>query len=141
AVAQEAAKAAHRRAWEVARARTWMREGDYAKAAALAETVVTSGESDAFAADALAVRGVALAYTGEDAQAQGLLERAVTIARELGDRRVEAVALGSLAIVHQRAGRTTEARTAYEASLAAAEAARDAGTVAATRLNLAALAG
>ena len=39
----------------------------------------------------------------------------------------------------QRAGRTADARVAYEASLAAAEKARDAATVAAMRLNLAGL--
>ena len=43
-------------------------------------------------------------------------------------------------IAHQRAGRTVEARAAYEASLSAAERAGDASTVAATRLNLAGIA-
>ena len=61
------------------------------------------------------------------------------MARATGDPRVEAVALGSAAIAHQRAGRTGNARAAYEASLAAAEQARDAGTLAAMRLNLAGL--
>ncbi|HZU83130.1 MAG TPA: sigma 54-interacting transcriptional regulator, partial [Polyangiaceae bacterium] len=57
-----------------------------------------------------------------------------------GEPRAEAVALGSAAIAHQRAGRNADARDAYEASLAAAEKARDAATVAAMRLNLAGLA-
>ena len=129
----------HARAWSVARARAALRSGDYVAAAKFTEGA-TESKDDALTADALSVRGVALAYTGDDAQAQQILERAVGVATRIGDRRVEGVALGSLAIAHQRAGRTGEARTAYEASLSAAEAARDAGTVAAMRLNLAGLA-
>ena len=86
------------------------------------------------------MRGVALAFTGEDVRAGEALDEAVRVARGTGEARAEAVALGSAAIAHQRAGRTGDARTAYEASLAAAEKARDAATVAAMRLNLAGLA-
>jgi serine/threonine-protein kinase PknK len=136
----DAQGSAYERAWRVARARSWLRAGDYPRAAAVAESVVATGDTDATAADSLAVRGVALAFTGEDVAAQALLERSVAIARAAADKRMEAVALGSLAIAHQRSGRTAEARLAYESSLAAAEIARDAGTVAATRLNLAVLA-
>jgi transcriptional regulator with GAF, ATPase, and Fis domain len=129
-----------RRAWQAARARAHLRAGQYADATALAQAVVGGSGDDALAADALSIRGVALAYTGEDTQARAALEQALAVARSTGEPRIEAVALGSAAIAHQRAGRTADARAAYEASLAAAERARDAYTVAATRLNLAGIA-
>jgi len=129
-----------RRTWQALRARACLRAGEYAEASRLAKAVVEEGAGDALASEALSVRGVALAFTGEDAAARTALEEAVRVARASGEPRVEAVALGSAAIAHQRAGRMAEARAAYEASLAAAEKARDAATVAAMRLNLASLA-
>jgi serine/threonine-protein kinase PknK len=128
------------RAWHAVRARACLRGGRYAEAAKLAQTVVDAGPSDALTADALSVRGVALAFTGQDVRAREALDEAVRVARATGEPRAEAVALGSAAIAHQRAGRTSDARHAYEASLAAAERANDAATVAAMRLNLAGLA-
>jgi serine/threonine-protein kinase PknK len=139
AVASEARGAKFERAWKAVRARTFLRSGEYAQALALAGEVVAK-EDDALASDALSVRGLALAFTSDDKSALEAIERAVAIGRSAGDKRAEAVALGSLAIVHQRAGRAVEAKRAYEESLAAAEAARDAWTYAATRLNLAGLA-
>jgi serine/threonine-protein kinase PknK len=129
-----------RRVWQAVRTRAHLRAGEYAEAAGLALAVIDAGAADALAADALSARGVALAFTGEDALARAALEQAVRVARATGEPRVEAVALGSAAIAHQRAGRADDARTAYEASLAAAEMASDAATVASTRLNLAGLA-
>ncbi len=140
AVEGVALRGASRRAWQAARARAHLRAGQYASATSLAQQVVADGATDALAADALSIRGVALAFTGEDSQARAALEQAVRVAQATGEPRVEAVALGSAAIAHQRAGRTSDARAAYEASLAAAERARDAYTVAATRLNLAGIA-
>ncbi|MBV9949777.1 MAG: protein kinase, partial [Myxococcales bacterium] len=128
------------RTWRGLRARALLRGGQYAEAARLARMVVDACADDAVAADAWSVRGVALAFTGEDTPAREALDQAVRVARALGEPRAEAVALGSAAIAHQRAGRNAEARAAYEASLAAAEKARDAATVAAMRLNLAGLA-
>ena len=133
----QAARGPLARAWRVAVARAHLRSGDYAQAAKYAAEA--TDKEDSLAADALAVQGFAQALTGH-ADAQETLGRAVILARKVGDRRVEAVALGSVAIAHQRAGKTAEARAAYEESLAAAEDARDAATVALTRLNLAALA-
>jgi tetratricopeptide (TPR) repeat protein len=138
AAIEEAALASpSRRPWQVLRARAHLRAGEYAEAAALAKAVVDATGDDALASDALSVRGVVLAFTGEDTAARAVLEDAIRVARAAGEARLEAVALGSAAIAHQRAGRTTDARAAYEASLAAAEKARDADTVAAMRLNLA----
>ncbi|WP_394826320.1 sigma 54-interacting transcriptional regulator [Pendulispora albinea] len=129
------------RAWKVARARAHLRLGAYPAAAELAAEAVTAGaDDDALSADALCVHGIALAFTGDDAAGREALARALDVARDIGDRRLEAVALGAVAIVHQRAGQNAKARESYEQSLAAAEAARDAGTVALTRLNLAGLA-
>ncbi len=137
---REAERSPYSRAWGVSRARASLRLGDYASAAAFAGRVVDSNAEDALAAEAMAVRGVALAYTGDDERARKELERALKVAEQTGDTRALGVAHGMLAIAHQRAGRTREARAAYEASLAAAEAARDAATVATMRLNLAGLA-
>jgi serine/threonine-protein kinase PknK len=128
-----------RRAWQALRARALVRAGQYAEAAALTRAVADERDSDAVAADALSTRGVALAFTGDDSAARATLDRAIALARALGDPRVEAIAFGSSAIAYQRAGRTDSARAAYEASLASAEKARDAGTLAAMRLNLAGL--
>jgi transcriptional regulator with GAF, ATPase, and Fis domain len=140
AIEGDCAAAGQARAWKTLRARACLRAGHYAQAASLAETVIGDGSKDVQAAEALSVRGVALALTGEDAGARATLDRAIEVARQLNDPRVEAVALGSAAIAHQRAGRSLEARGAYEAALAAAERAQDAATVATIRLNLAGLA-
>jgi serine/threonine-protein kinase PknK len=129
-----------RRSWQALKARACLRTGAYAEASSLAQAVVEESRTDALAAEALSVHGVALAYTGEDKAAREALDDAIRAARALGDPRVEAVALGSSAIAHQRAGRNENARAAYEAALTAAETARDAGTVATMRLNLASLA-
>jgi transcriptional regulator with GAF, ATPase, and Fis domain len=140
AIEHDALAGEGRRAWHAVRARVCLRAGQYAEAAKLAQEVVDAGASDALAADAWSVRGVALAFTGQDERAGEALHEAVRVARETGQPRAEAVALGSAAIAHQRAGRTSDARSAYDASLAAAEKAGDAATVAAMRLNLAGLA-
>ncbi|MGD0676644.1 MAG: sigma 54-interacting transcriptional regulator [Polyangiaceae bacterium] len=128
------------RAFCTVRARAHLRAGLYEQAVRLAEGVVQADAADADAADALSVRGVALALMGDDAGARETLDRAVKVARTLGSPRLEAVALGSAAIAHQRAGRSSEARADYLASLSAAERAEDAATVATVRLNLAGLA-
>ena len=127
-----------RRAWRVARARAHLRNGEYVAAKTVAQGA--GDGDDAIAADGLAARGIALAFMGDEASGRAALERSLERARALGEPRLEAVALGAMAIVHQRAGRNAEARRAYETSLAAAEKARDAATIALTRLNLAALA-
>ncbi|HEY8079498.1 MAG TPA: sigma 54-interacting transcriptional regulator, partial [Labilithrix sp.] len=126
------------RAWRIARARTFVRQGDFAQASKLAEQAIGDGD-DALAVDALAQRGVALAYLGDDAGALQSLDRAVALAKKVQDARIQAVALGSLAIAHQRAGRGKDAHARAEEALAAAEAARDAWTIATTRLILAGL--
>jgi len=141
AVADAAKATAHARSWQIARARTYVRGGDFAQAAALAEDAARAGAAkDAETADALAVRGVALAFLGDEARALTALEDAVATARSVDDARILAVALGSLAIAHQRGGRNKAAREAYQAALASAEKASDAWTLATTRLNLAGLA-
>jgi serine/threonine-protein kinase PknK len=140
AVASEAKKTDAARSWLAVRARTHLRSGEYAQALALADEAIAGDKIDPIASDALSVRGLALSFTSEDAGALSAIERAASVARAAGDKRAEGVALGSLAIVHQRAGRATDAKKAYDESLAAAEAAGDAWVYAATRLNLAGLA-
>ncbi len=142
-VEQLASLCDHARAWLTTRARTYIRAGDFARAAALAEQAATLQGSTlprgADEADALAVRGVALSYLGQEASALEALHEAVALARSVHDARIEAVALGSLSIAHHRSGRAEEARHTCEAALAAAEKARDAWTLATTRLHLAGL--
>jgi serine/threonine-protein kinase PknK len=139
AIEKAALAGSHRRAWQTLRARALVRAGRFAEATSLTEAVATEHDTDALAADALSTRGVALAFTGDDAAARATLDRAIALSRTLADPRIEAIALGSSAIAYQRAGRTDSARAAYEASLASAEKAGDAGTLAAMRLNLAGL--
>lgn len=125
-----------RRTWLAARGRAAFRAGAYAEAARLTSEVARDGQ-DALTSDALAVGGMALVFTGDEGAGFASLEAAVALARTLKDRRAEGVALGSVAIAHQRAGRVQKARSVYEEALAAAEDARDAHTTAVTRLNLA----
>jgi transcriptional regulator with GAF, ATPase, and Fis domain/serine/threonine protein kinase len=139
-VEREAKDGPLHRAWLVTRARACLRAGRYAEAATLATTVVEATGNDAMAADARAIRGLSFVYDGRDTLARDELDQAVSLARALGDRRVEAIALCSLAIAQQRGGRNDEARATYVLGLTAAEAARDASTVATIRLNLSTLA-
>jgi tetratricopeptide (TPR) repeat protein len=139
-IEEAALQGPHRRSWQLWRARAAVRAGDYPTATAFATDAARADPPDALSADALSVRGVALALTGEDGAAREVLDEAIRVARATGVARVEALALGSSAFAHQRAGRTSDARAAYEASLSAAEKANDAATVGTMRLNLAAMA-
>ncbi len=128
------------RVWQVTRARSSIRAGRYKEAGDTAESVIAARGDDAIAADALAIRGMALAYDGKDQEAKTDLAQAVLLARKVGDTRVLAIALCSLGIAEQKAGQSAEARATYEEALTAAEGARDAATVATIRLNLSNLA-
>ncbi len=139
-VQREAEAGPLHRSWLVTRARACLRAGRYAEAARLSTIVTTAVADDAIAADAQAIRGLSYVYDGRDTLAREELDRAVALARSLGDRRVEAIALCSLAIAQQRAGHNDDARATYLQGLSAAEAARDASTVATIRLNLSVLA-
>ncbi len=139
AVESLAAGSSHERAWSTTRARTFTRTGDFARAREFAGKAVRAkgGALDALSADALAVEGVAAAYLGDDERALAALDEAVSVAESVEQPRIRAVVFGSLAIVHQRAGRAKAAREAYESALVAAEKAQDAWTLATTHLNLA----
>jgi serine/threonine-protein kinase PknK len=136
AVAKEASSS---RAWKIARARTFMRAGDFAEAARITTVTAKGAERDAVTADALAVHGLAIAYSGDETTAKKALEEAVALAHDVEDDRTEALARVSLAIAHQRGGRAKEARESYEAAIVLAEKTRDAWTLATARLNLAGL--
>ncbi len=137
-VAALAARAEDARAYDLARARTALRGGDYEGARAAAGRAAAGAEDD-ISAEAISVSGVARAFQGNEVEAEAELLRAVAAAEASGSARASAVAKGSLAIAHQRAGRNDAARRAYEAALEAAERASDAWTIATTRLNLGAL--
>jgi serine/threonine-protein kinase PknK len=129
-----------RRTWTLARARTHVRLGEYTSALALTEPGESVAPQDALAAEALAVRGLALAFVGEEPRGRSLIEHAITLAQTANSSRVEAISHVSLAIAYQRAGRARDARLSYEAALSSAERARDASTLATARLNLAGIA-
>ena len=63
---------------------------------------------------------MAYAYKGDDVRARQTLESAVMVANLAQDARALGIAKGSLGIAHQRAGRTADARRAYEEALAIA---------------------
>jgi serine/threonine-protein kinase PknK len=140
AVAEHAKTSPLLRAWQVTRARAGLRAGRYRDAEDTAAAVIAARGDDAIAGDALAIRGLALVYDGQDELAKATLARAVEVSGSVGDRRVLAIALCSLAIAQQRSGPNAEARATYERALTEAEGARDAATVATIRLNLSNLA-
>jgi transcriptional regulator with GAF, ATPase, and Fis domain/serine/threonine protein kinase/predicted negative regulator of RcsB-dependent stress response len=140
AVVGQASNSSLLRAWQVTRARAGLRAGRYKDAEDMAAPVIAARRDDAFCSDALSIRGLALVYEGKDELAKADLTRAVDVARSVGDRRVLAIALCSLAIAQQRSGQNVEARATYEKALTEAEGARDAATMATIRLNLSNLA-
>jgi transcriptional regulator with GAF, ATPase, and Fis domain len=140
AVEGQAAKSHLLRSWQVTRARAGLRAGRYKDAEDTATAVIAARGDDAIAGDALSIRGLALVYEGRDELAKAELARAVEVSKTVGDRRVLAIALCSLAIAEQRSGQNAEARATYEDALTEAEGARDAATVATIRLNLSNLA-
>ena len=137
-VAKIVGSGATRRLYDTAVARAHLRAGRYAEAETSARSAL--GGRDATTLEAQTTLGLCVALGGDDAAGMKILAKATALADELGDVRARGVALGSVAIAHQRAGRMDAARRAYEEALTAATAANDAGTVGATRMNLAALA-
>ncbi len=132
-----------RRRWKLQMARALLRLGKYAESSQHASEAIGPDEADedpAVTLEAQACIGLVKSYCGEHDEAAVILRKAATRAHSLGERRVESVALGSLAMALQRADKLTEARRAYEETLDAAEAAGDAGAVANARLNLAVVA-
>jgi serine/threonine-protein kinase PknK len=127
------------RTWFLYRARAHLRAGEYAPADQAATVAAAPGAEPTLEADALAVRGLAVSYTGRHDSARALLERAVELARTSGDLRTESLTLASLALALQRNEQLSDAKIAYEAALRAAETAGEAGTVSTIRLNLATL--
>jgi serine/threonine-protein kinase PknK len=139
-VARREASSATGRSWALYLARAHLRLGNYPKAERWAETARAAGAPQSIESEALSVQGLAESYTGRHEVARATLQRAVELAKSAKDRRVEGVALTCLAMALYRSDRLTEAKSAYEAGLNAAEQAGDAGSVATIRLNLAALA-
>ncbi|HEX4340956.1 MAG TPA: sigma 54-interacting transcriptional regulator [Polyangiaceae bacterium] len=125
--------------WRMYVARARLGAGEYASALELLEPL--TNEPGALGAEALAYRGLALAYSGDEKQARAVLEDAVERATAAGSRRIEAIAASCLGLTVQRGPDTEGARKAYERAIAAAEDAGDAGVLATTFLNLATLLG
>ena len=134
-----------RQQWLLQVARAHLQLGRYAESSRYAQQAVeldcvTDLQRLARALEANACCGLAESFAGEHEKAEAILTQTAARARELGDKRVEAIVLGSLAVALQRAEKLGEARTAYEGALECAQQAGDAGAVANTRLNLAVLA-
>jgi DNA-binding NtrC family response regulator len=89
--------------------------------------------------EALTCAGLAAALQGLHEEARPSLARALLLARRLGHRRLEGLALSSLGFALQRAGAAEEARGAYEEALEGAVELGDAAAAATLRLNLASL--
>ena len=145
--------------WNAIKARAHLRSGDYAEAEKHATQTLTlmgasllgefaneeSNGADAAAvavmvADALAIAGITQSLAARHDEAQRTLERSVAVARSCEDKRMLAIALGSLAFAQQRGDKLDDALRSHEEALTFAQAAGDAGHVATTRLNLAAIA-
>ena len=124
----------------VLRAKVEIRSGAYDKAMEEAERALALSDIElvapAVAAEARQARGVARVYRQDDAGAIADLRHAIVLARRAASKRIEALVHSSLAVAHQRAGRSAEARLAYDDAISAAEAAGDAAGVATARLNL-----
>jgi transcriptional regulator with GAF, ATPase, and Fis domain len=125
------------KAWAMYLARAKVGLEEYSAALSLLEPL--GNEPGALGAEALAYRGLALGYLGEQKAACTSLAEGVARAKSAGSRRAEAVAEVCLGSVLQRGDDTEGARLAYERAIAAAEDAGDAGVLATAQLNLAAL--
>ena len=101
-------------AWAVLEA-----QGPYAVAATLGRQVVAlEGLAPHPRTLAMLATSAALRSCGEITEADAVLAPVLAIAREAGDRPVEAMALRELAVASHRLGRTEESRRQYEASRA-----------------------
>jgi serine/threonine-protein kinase PknK len=123
-------------AYRVASARVSLRKGAYEDTCLEIEQLLESDSTSALAADGLCMRAVAESFLGKEREALATLHRAIALAEENKAARVLASAWGSLAFVHQRGGRFSESKNAYERALACSLEAGDTWTTATTRLNL-----
>ena len=107
------------------------------RALALLEPLIAEPTSATI--EALCYRGIALAMLGKSDEAREALDLALSRAIEADAPRLEALALASLGLLHQRSDRSDEAGDAYRRAVVAAERASDAAALATIQLNLAGL--
>ena len=94
--------------------------GDYPGACAAAERAVAWAEAADAQGAALSARinwARALQFQGDYERAQALAEQSLAIAREVGDRHIESIALGQLGILTFQRGRYGVARDYYRQAL------------------------
>jgi serine/threonine-protein kinase PknK len=125
--------------------RVALRLGDFTGSQAAATTALSLSPTPAIEVELIAVRAVAMAYAGsDDAALRGvahlvLEDKHALLYTDAVSAHVRAVVLGSVGIVHQRAGRHLEAKAAYLRALEEARRGSDAWNVATNHLNLAAI--
>jgi serine/threonine-protein kinase PknK len=121
-------------------ARVAVRRGAFVEAVAICDQAIERVRDASIRLELFAVRAVGLAYAGDDAKAVASLSDALiamTTESEVVSPFAHAIAVGSLGVVHQRAGRLRDAKTAYLRSLELAKTASDAWTLATMHLNVA----
>ncbi|MDX2054991.1 MAG: sigma 54-interacting transcriptional regulator [Polyangiaceae bacterium] len=123
--------------WQVYLARALIGNGECTEAVARLTTLRTA--DPILAAEARAYEGLGNLLLNQPEAAEKQLLEAVESAKVAGSARVEAIALGSLALVAQRREQLGRAKEIFERALLAAEVAGDAGMLANLQLNLAGL--
>jgi serine/threonine-protein kinase PknK len=125
------------KAWTVWLARAHIALAQYPRSLELLREV--HDENGSLGAEALAFEGLALSHIDDQVGAKIALERAIDVAREAADPRVQGLALTCLGLVLQRADEIEGAEQAYHRALACAQTAGDASTLGTVQLNLAVL--
>ncbi len=123
--------------WQVWLARAHLALAEYSKSLRLLEPV--RDERSPVGAEALAYEGLALSHLDDEEGARAALEKGVQVAREVGDKRIEGLALTCLGLVLQRGDAIDAAQKAYHEAIAVAQTAGDANMMGTAQLNLAVL--
>jgi serine/threonine-protein kinase PknK len=124
-------------AWKVWLGRAHISLAEYSVAL---ELLATTREAEgSLGAESLAFEGLALSHLDDQEGAERCLQRAVQVARDVGDARVTGLAWACLGLVLQRGDEVARAEAAYREALTCAQNAGDASTLGTVQGNLAVL--